>query len=399
MSFSYISDLTQPSLRQLFPKPSGMAVSYMRRDMEIFHLLIGHGSITYVWLYNCTAPMTTPAHIEEAAAFSNSSAPEDQGGSRSLVEIISIAIVLAILDILTILGNLLVCVTILTNRRLKTTTNYFILSLAVSDLLLGIVVLPFSTLNTVWPSWPLGAIFCNVFISSDVMLCTVSILNLFAISLERYIAVTSPLRYSKVLTFRRVMIILSGVWIFSFAMAFLPIHLGWNTNNGNIQNLHEPQFCMFESNKAYVLFVSIGTYFLPLLIMCLVYVKVFQIARDQVQRINSLVRSTARMFQSQPSKDPRFASDSKATVTLASVVTAFAICWIPYFVIFTARPFLSWPIDPHLDLFALWLGYVNSMLNPFLYAFHSTQFRKAFIRVLTRNNPQYNSTKTTEQYV
>lgn len=233
------------------------------------------------------------------------------------------------------------------------------------------------------------------------MLCTVSILNLFAISLERYIAVTTPLRYSKILTSRRVNIVISAVWSFSFAMAYLPIHLGWNTHNGQIQNYKNPGACIFEANKAYVLIVAVGTYFLPLIIMCAVYIKVFQIARDQVQRINSLVRSTAGMFRSKSmkAKDPRYASDSKATVTLASVVTAFAICWIPYFVIFTMRPFLSWDIDPHLDLFALWLGYVNSMLNPFLYAFHSTQFRKGFIRVLTRNGLPCGCPKTAEAYV
>ena len=122
--------------------------------------------------------------------------------------------------------------------------------------------------------------------------------------------------------------------------------------------------------------------------MCGVYIRVFMIAREQVQRINTLVRATVRMFH-ENSKDPRFASDSKATVTLASVVMAFAICWIPYFVLFTIRPFLNHPIDLHLDLFTLWLGYVNSMLNPFLYAFHSSQFRKGFLQVLTRRPHEF----------
>ncbi len=321
----------------------------------------------------------------------------DELDGRTLAEIVIVGSILGALDLVTILGNLLVCVTIISNRRLKNTTNYLILSLAFSDLLLGTIVLPFSTMNTILPSWPLGAIFCNVFTASDVMLCTVSILNLFVISLERYIAVANPLKYAKYLTFRRTMIIISVVWIFSFILAFLPIHVGWNTYDGRVQNLDQPHQCIFESNKAYVLFVSIGTYFLPLIIMCVVYVKVFRIARDQVQRINSLVRSTVRVFQAN-TKDPRFVSDSKATVTLASVVTAFAICWIPYFVLFTIRPFLRVEIDRHLDLFALWLGYVNSMLNPFLYAFHSTQFRRAFIRVLTRGHSSYHL-KETEHYV
>lgn len=312
----------------------------------------------------------------------------DNTYKRALVEAIVIGAVLGFLDLLTICGNLLVCVTILSNHRLRNNTNYFILSLAFSDLLLGILVLPFSTINTILSTWPLGAIFCNIFISMDVMLCTVSILNLFAISLERYFAVVLPLTYAEKLTARKVLYVLLGIWIFSFLLAFVPIHLGWNTDDGQVQNLGEPWQCVFQANKVYVLLVAIGTYFIPLIIMCAVYVRVFRIAREQVQRINTLVRATVRVFQ-ENTKDPRFASDSKATVTLASVVTAFAICWIPYFVLFTIRPFLNHPIDLHLDLFTLWLGYVNSMLNPFLYAFHSSQFRKGFIQVLTRRPVEF----------
>ena len=307
---------------------------------------------------------------------------------REVVEAVFIGAVLGFLDLLTICGNLLVCVTIVSNHRLHNNTNFFVLSLAFSDLLLGILVLPFSTLNTVTSTWPLGAVFCNIFISMDVMLCTVSILNLFAISLERYFAVVLPLSYAEKVTIRKVAYVLLGIWIFSFLMAFVPIHVGWNTNDGQVQNLKEPWQCVFEANKIYVLFVSIGTYFIPLIIMCGVYIRVFMIAREQVQRINTLVRATVRMFH-ENSKDPRFASDSKATVTLASVVMAFAICWIPYFVLFTIRPFLNHPIDLHLDLFTLWLGYVNSMLNPFLYAFHSSQFRKGFLQVLTRRPHEF----------
>ena len=79
-------------------------------------------------------------------------------------------------------------------------------------------------------------------------------------------------------------------------------------------------------------------------------------------------------------------SDRKAIVNLASIVLAFAICWIPYFVLFTLKPFVDLPLSSgfgyHFDLFALWLGYANSSINPFLYAFYSTSFRNGFRRLL-----------------
>jgi len=106
----------------------------------------------------------------------------------SVAETVGIGLALVSLIVVTIGGNLLVCVTISTDRKLRTATNYFLLSLAVTDLLLGCSVLPvseFATLNGDRP-WTLGAAFCNVYISTDVTLCTASILILFAISLDRW---------------------------------------------------------------------------------------------------------------------------------------------------------------------------------------------------------------------
>ncbi len=348
---------------------------------------------------------------------------------RTVAESAVVGLILSLIILLTVGGNLLVCIVIGTNRKLKTYTNYFIASLATADLLLGCLVLPFSVLLTLDPYWPLGVVFCNMYISCDVMLCTVSILTLFAISLDRYFAVTLPLRYTQTMSGKIVLSACSGIWIFSGLMAFLPIHLGWNTPSGAIQNWSDPQHCLFELNKAYVLLVSLGTYFAPLVIMCGVYLKVLQITRDQVKQINKLShvspcrnllpqpaassddagrtlgrtsaartngvlpqkgRTTGREHRkfrshSQSARDCRQVSDTKATVTLASVILAFAICWIPYFTIFTAKPFLRTEVNVHFDLFALWLGYVNSSINPFLYAFYNSAFREGFRKILCRH--------------
>lgn len=115
-----------------------------------------------------------------------------------------VVIVLLVIDVTTILGNVLVCVTIGLVRRLHTVTNYLVCSLAVCDLLLGCLVLPFSILNTVAPdSWPFGPEFCNVYVSNDVALCTVSILTLLVIGIDRYVAVVSPFLYSRLTADRR----------------------------------------------------------------------------------------------------------------------------------------------------------------------------------------------------
>ena len=325
---------------------------------------------------------------------------------RSEIELICLGVLLAFIIAVTIFGNLLVIVTVLTTKKIQTPTNYFILSLSITDLCIGTLVMPFSAVTTLHWEWPLGAIFCNIYISIDVMLCTVSILTLFAISLDRYVAVTKPLRYQQKVTCTLVFKVCTAIWVFSFVLAFLPIHLGWNTETGIIQNYANPRECVFELNKIYVLMDSVGTYFAPLFVMCGVYLKVLLITKRQVQEINKMSQlgQTANMLHPpqntahrkdkpklrpeaqlplQPPQ-PKLASDTKATITLATLVLAFAICWIPYFVIFSMKPFVAEPVNVHFDLFCLWLGYVNSAINPFLYAYYNTTFRNAFARVLCR---------------
>nr|AKQ63039.1 orphan G-protein coupled receptor 37 [Platynereis dumerilii] len=312
---------------------------------------------------------------------------EDLTSMRTLWEVIFLGTLLGCVIITTILGNLLVMVTVITNRKLHSATNYFILCLAVADFLLGCLVLPFSAVNTLHWEWPFGAAFCNIFISTDVMLCTVSILTLFAISIDRYYAVTEPLNYQCRVTSSLVWKICTAIWCFSFALAFIPIHIGLNTNDGSVQNYEQPKLCNFELNKVYVLIDSLGTYFAPLIVMCIVYMKVLIITKKQVIEINKLQKAAlASGLHSEENKHhAKMASDTKATITLASLVLAFAICWVPYFVLFTAKPFVSEPFNMHLDLCTLWLGYLNSLINPFLYAYYNTAFRKAFVRILCRS--------------
>ena len=135
------------------------------------------------------------------------------------------------IDVSAFFGNLLIICAFFRTRRLQTVTNYFIASLAFADALVAIFVLPLSIYYYQRDrSWQLGLILCDLWVSSDVLLCTSSILNLTCISVDRYMAITKPLTYtayrSKFLA--RVMILL--VWIVSAVITCPPI-LGWRDVN------------------------------------------------------------------------------------------------------------------------------------------------------------------------
>uniref|UniRef100_A0A3Q2CNW3 Histamine H2 receptor n=1 Tax=Cyprinodon variegatus TaxID=28743 RepID=A0A3Q2CNW3_CYPVA len=294
---------------------------------------------------------------------------------------VMLGVILSLLILLTVGGNVLVCLAVCASRRLRCLTNCFIVSLAVTDLLLGLLVLPFSALLQLSSEWPLGPVFCNFYISMDVMLCTASILTLLAISVDRYMAVTMPLRYASLVLPWRVAVALVSVWTVSVAVSFLPIQMGWNTVNGTVQN-HGPWAskgkCRFELNRPYVLTDSLLTFYLPLLAMCWTYLKILQIARAQA-------KLTAVALK-----------DHKATLTLAAVIGAFVVCWLPYFILFTVlglKEHTDPAIVPEFSI-VLWLGYANSALNPVIYGALNRDFRSAYAQLLRCRFSTYSGWKS-----
>lgn len=193
--------------------------------------------------------------------------------------------------ILTIGGNVLVCLAVGLSRRLRRTPNCFVVSLAMADLLLGLLVMPLSaTVELRSRKWPFGGTMCNIYISLDVMLCTCSILTLLAISVNRYLAISSPLSHTQRVTPRRVKLAIVSIWLLSLAAALLPIHLGWNTSDYRVQNLNWAigvednggHYCQYEWHNNYVLIYVCSFFYLPLLLMCGMYLCIFRVAREQV---------------------------------------------------------------------------------------------------------------------
>ncbi|XP_038161038.1 histamine H2 receptor-like [Cyprinodon tularosa] len=322
---------------------------------------------------------------------------------------VMLGVILSLLILLTVGGNVLVCLAVCASRRLRCLTNCFIVSLAVTDLLLGLLVLPFSALLQLSSEWPLGPVFCNFYISMDVMLCTASILTLLAISVDRYMAVTMPLRYASLVLPCRVAVALVSVWTVSVAVSFLPIQMGWNTVNGTVQN-HGPWAskgkCRFELNRPYVLTDSLLTFYLPLLAMCWTYLKILQIARAQAKRIirTRPIRITTYNCKNSPSTKMTLVSgvtavalkDHKATLTLAAVIGAFVVCWLPYFILFTVlglKEHTDPAIVPEFSI-VLWLGYANSALNPVIYGALNRDFRSAYAQLLRCRFSTYSGWKS-----
>ncbi|XP_054618569.1 trace amine-associated receptor 1-like [Dunckerocampus dactyliophorus] len=267
-----------------------------------------------------------------------------------------------------ICGNLLIIISVIYFRQLHTPTNYLILSLAVSDLLVGVLIIPLSREFTFHYCLIHGGLSCTVRKCIDVTLATASILNLMCISIDRYHAVCKPLTYKTTITVHVAVVMILLSWGFSLLLS-----IGFVVAELNYAKCGEKCFRdVFIVNVCGPIF----TFYLPAIVMLCIYGRIFLVAQKQARSIqNTTYRS--RTPGATISKMER-----KATKTLAIVMSTFLICCSPFFIFlmifFINKVSVSFAV---MDVLS-WMGMSNSMLNPFIYAFFYSWYRSAF-KILT----------------
>ncbi|XP_059398481.1 5-hydroxytryptamine receptor 4-like [Carassius carassius] len=314
---------------------------------------------------------------------------------------IPLCIVLVTIIILTALGNLLVMVALCKDRQLrKKKTNFFIVSLAFADFLVALVVMPLAAIELVTGQWSYGEMFCLVRTSLDVLLTTVSILHLCCIALDRYYAICcQPLVYTNKMTPVRVSLMLVGCWVIPIFISFLPIMQSWNTigiesfiEQRKFNSSHNST-CVFMVNRPYALVCSAVAFYVPLVLMVLAYQRIYVTAMGHARRIGSLHRAGSAPSSTYPNHDQhgsnRIKNETKAAKTLAVIMGCFCLCWAPFFITNVVDPFINYSVPWQMWTAWLWLGYINSGLNPFLYAFLNRAFRRAFLMILCCGNERY----------
>ncbi|XP_028461793.1 trace amine-associated receptor 1-like [Perca flavescens] len=278
-------------------------------------------------------------------------------------------IFLGSLSVVTVCGNLLVIISIIYFKQLHSPTNSLILSLAVADLLVGVVVFPVSMAFTVTSCFYYKDIFCKIRDSFDATLSTASILNLFCISIDRYYAVCQPLIYRTKINVNVVMVMILLRWGVSVLIA-----IGFMIPDLKHEKCEEN--CFIDALLANI-FGPVFSFYLPVIVMLCIYLKIFLVAQKQARSIQN------NTCQSKKSGATVSKMERKATKTLATVLGVFLICWTPFFFCFILQllPHVSVP----LPLFETlnWLALLNSMLNPFIYAFFYSWFRSAFRMIVS----------------
>lgn len=362
----------------------------------------------------------------------------------------SIAVILMIFCILTVFGNVLVMVAILKQQYLHTVTNYFIASLATADCLVGAVVMPFSIIHEVMDKyWLFGREWCDLWRSLDVLASTASILNLCAISIDRYWAITDPMTYPSKMTQSRAKAIVGIVWLCSALISF-PAIAWWRAVSVHPYPENE---CLFTNDVGYLIFSSIISFYGPLSVMVFTYYKIYKAAVSQTKSLKLGMKHirasdepsrsmTLRIHrggfheQTKPDDDhlnvkpqrhlvitspgsstngetsiPRspdghapirlasrhgkafslskklgkLTKERKAAKTLGIVMGVFILCWLPFFIINVLIGICGTSCISEPDMVSsivTWLGWLNSGMNPVIYACWSRDFRRAFRQLL-----------------
>ncbi|NXX98424.1 DRD5 protein, partial [Centropus bengalensis] len=314
------------------------------------------------------------------------------------------ATLLLLLILSTLLGNTLVCVAVVKFRHLRSkVTNLFVISLAVSDFFVAVLVMPWKAATEVVGFWPFGA-FCDVWVAFDIMCSTASILNLCIISVDRYWAISNPFRYERKMTQPVAFLMIGVAWLLSLLISFIPVQLKWHKDH-ELLGQQEPGFnisrkeenCDSSLNRTYAISSSLISFYIPVAIMIVTYTRIFRIAQQQIRRISSLERAAEHAPNCPSSDSPHepslkisFKKETKVLKTLSIIMGVFVFCWLPFFVLNCLAPFCN--LDLHepgelpcvseavFNIF-VWFGWANSSLNPIIYAFNA-DFRRAFAALL-----------------
>uniref|UniRef100_A0A3Q4B800 Alpha-2B adrenergic receptor n=1 Tax=Mola mola TaxID=94237 RepID=A0A3Q4B800_MOLML len=346
-----------------------------------------------------------------------------------------IATAITFMMLLTIVGNILVIIAVLTSRSLKGAQNLFLVSLAAADILVATLIIPFSLANELQGYWAFSSIWCEIYLALDVLFCTSSIVHLCAIALDRYLSISQPVSYGAKRTPARI-------------KATIIV-------------------CELNNERWYILYSTIGSFFVPCVIMILVYVRIYQIAKQhtrcpprhqgktgggrdgsmapsepqaklpgqseqngdqggtttsqkekvltkvsgsahipsfkgfKVQMLNlackyknsmatssgtKLVHEETPKAQGTPMsrRKAMLNREKRFTFVLAVVMGVFVICWFPFFLSYSLQAVCPETCSIPIPLFKFffWIGYCNSCVNPVIYTIFNNDFRKAFKRIL-----------------
>ncbi|XP_020823781.1 muscarinic acetylcholine receptor M1 [Phascolarctos cinereus] len=192
-----------------------------------------------------------------------------------------------LLSLATVTGNLLVLISFKVNSELKTVNNYFLLSLACADLIIGVVSMNLYTTYLVMGRWALGTLACDLWLALDYVASNASVMNLLLISFDRYFSVTRPLSYRAKRTPRRAALMIGLAWLVSFVL-WAPAILFWQYLVGKRTVKAGQCYIQFLSEPIITFGTAMAAFYLPVTVMCVLYWRIYRETETRARELAAL---------------------------------------------------------------------------------------------------------------
>lgn len=275
-----------------------------------------------------------------------------------------------VIGLCAIVGNVLVIWVVKLNPSLQTTTFYFIVSLALADIAVGLLVMPLAIVISL--SVTIHFYSCLLMTCLLLIFTHASIMSLLAIAVDRYLRVKLTVRYRRVTTQRRIWLALGLCWLLSLLVGLTPM-FGWNMKLTSAYYRNATLLpCQFRSvvRMDYMVYFSFFTWiFIPLVIMCVIYIDIFCIIRNKLSQTSS--KETGAFY----------GREFKTAKSLFLVLFLFALSWLPLSIINCIIYFDGDVPEVVLNLGIL-LSHANSMMNPIVYAYKIKKFKETYLLIL-----------------
>ncbi|XP_064159498.1 trace amine-associated receptor 13c-like [Anguilla rostrata] len=312
----------------------------------------------------------TEEHQEAACVHSNFSCLGTPLTAADVLLYVSVAVVVT----LTVCGNFLVIISICHFKQLQTPTNFLLLSLAMSDFLVGAIVMPLYFTMLIDSQRCFGILYCTICNVASYYLPTLSIYNVALIAVDRYLAISNPFHYSMKMTVNVTLRIIAILWLYSFIYIMLLLY--FNENFTDMKANITCGECIVNVNTVWAFVDFISVFVLPCSIIIFIYLNIFVIAKKHAKKIRN-VRMCPKVNNSS------MESERKAAKTLGVLVAVFLLCLLPYYVSVFFNVYIR-NRSVNLAVSISWiLIYLNSSINPIIYALFYPWFQRSAKLIIT----------------
>ncbi|XP_040011502.1 opsin 4xb [Xiphias gladius] len=285
-----------------------------------------------------------------------------------------VAVFVFVIGTLGITGNALVMFAFYSNKKLRNLPNYFIMNLAVSDFLMAFTQSPIFFINCLYKEWVFGEMGCKMYAFCGALFGIASMINLLAISIDRYVVITKPLQAIHWSSKRRTALAILMVWLYSLAWSLAPL-VGWSSYipEGLMTSCTWDYVTYTLANRSYTMMLCCFVFFIPLGIIFYCYLLMFLAIRKtsrEVERLGTQVRKSTLIQQ----KSIR--SEWKLAKIAFVVIVVYVLSWSPY----ACVTLISWAghaniLSPYSKAVPAIIAKASTIYNPFIYAIIHNKYR------------------------